>query len=236
VTVPLPELVSPLEAPEPLPVTDAEGVAPPVAVPVAADVSSVLEGRGWPVATGGVGTTGTCMRASQSQFSATQGLRGKTYRSFRCNGRRGWDDRREGCDGSVTWGHRGRRCRRDWDWCRTTTGAIVDHDADARAGCTHVVRRDELVDIDGLTGLRQAGDGRTRRLLEEQEGVLALARLAEAARAGVGHKRLGLRGDSGLHSIRLELVLGEVEHGGVGVGGVEHHDEERDARVDGRLV
>lgn len=59
VTIPLPELVPLLEAPELPDVAEAEGVAPPVAALVAADVSSVLEGRGCPVATGVVGRTGT---------------------------------------------------------------------------------------------------------------------------------------------------------------------------------
>lgn len=45
VTAPLPELVALLEAPELLDVAEAEEVA----APVAADVSSVLEGRGCPV-------------------------------------------------------------------------------------------------------------------------------------------------------------------------------------------
>lgn len=46
VTVPLPEAVAPAEAPELPVVAEAEGVAPPVATPVAADVSSVLDGKG----------------------------------------------------------------------------------------------------------------------------------------------------------------------------------------------
>lgn len=62
VTTPLPELVSPLEEPELPDDAEAEAVAAPVDVPVAVDVSSVLDGRGCPVATGAVGTTGTCER------------------------------------------------------------------------------------------------------------------------------------------------------------------------------
>lgn len=46
VTIPLPELAWLLEAPELPDVAEAEGIAPPVAAPVAADVSSVLDGRG----------------------------------------------------------------------------------------------------------------------------------------------------------------------------------------------
>lgn len=47
VTTPLPELVSPVELPEPPAPAEAEGVATPVASPAPADdVSSVLEGRG----------------------------------------------------------------------------------------------------------------------------------------------------------------------------------------------
>lgn len=158
---------------------------------------------------------------------AEKGLQ-ETYLSLGCDGRRGGDSRSQGRNRSVAW-RRGRRAA-------AAAAAIVDHNADARAGRFHVVRGEELVDVEGLAGLGQAGDGRARLLLEEQEGVLALARLAEAARAGIWHERLGLGGDTRLHAVGLEPVLGEVQHGGVGVGGVEHHDEERDARVDGRLV
>lgn len=54
VTAPLPELVVLLEAPELLDVAEAEAVA----APVAADVSSVLDGRGCPVI-GGLGVIGS---------------------------------------------------------------------------------------------------------------------------------------------------------------------------------